>query len=48
MKNNVPLKGLFTRLKTDQKVRLKSAIWSKNSSQAKCTVFMWIWLEKAV
>jgi hypothetical protein len=35
MKNNSPLKGLFTRLKTKQKVRLKMALWNINNSQAK-------------
>ncbi len=34
-KNNSPLKGQFTRVKKQAKIRLKSAVWRINNSQQK-------------
>jgi hypothetical protein len=46
--NNVLLKGQFTRLKPNQKDRLKNAMQGVNNSQAKEIFLLQVWLEKAV
>jgi hypothetical protein len=42
----VPLKGRFTKLKTNQKRRLKMAIWNINNSQAKNSFYCGSGLKK--
>jgi hypothetical protein len=46
--NNLLIKGKFTRLKPNQKDRLKNAMQGVNNSQVKEIFLLLVWLEKAI